>query len=160
MNNIYIIIVNIMRDYHNKSWHSTTLKCRAFDLYEIEYSRSKSGRSIIIERINAGLARARSNRTRLGRLRVDESVELAIRQALGRGDKGILQIAGADGGGMSVVQPSPTISGTMANSSPFRRARYQGRRADLEIAEHERYDLTRLDWNVNFASYPLRVLVI
>ena len=48
----------------------------------------------------------------------------------------------------------------MANSSPFRRSRYQGKRADSEIAEHERYDLTRLDWNVNLETYPLGVLVI
>ena len=35
---------------------------------------------------------------------MDESVEQAIRQALGRGDKGILQIAGEMGVGVSVVQ--------------------------------------------------------
>ena len=39
-------------------------------------------RSIIRERINAGLARARSNGKRLGRPRVDPEVEEAIREAL------------------------------------------------------------------------------
>ena len=50
-------------------------------------------RSIIRERINAGLARARANGKRLGRPRVDESVEEGIRQALDRRDKGIGKIA-------------------------------------------------------------------
>ena len=61
-------------------------------------------RSIIRERINAGLARARSNGKRLGRPRVDDSVEQAIRQALRRGNKGIRKIAGEMGVGVSAVQ--------------------------------------------------------
>jgi len=61
-------------------------------------------RSIIRERINAGLAGARSNRKRLGRPKVDESVEQAIRVALSRGDKGIRKIAGEMGVGVSVMQ--------------------------------------------------------
>jgi DNA invertase Pin-like site-specific DNA recombinase len=59
-------------------------------------------RSIIRERINAGLARAKSNGKRLGRPKVDESVEQAIRQALRHGDKGIRKIAREMG--VSVVQ--------------------------------------------------------
>ncbi len=50
-------------------------------------------RSIIRERINAGLVRAKANGKRLGRPRVDPEVEEAIRQALSRGDKGIRNIA-------------------------------------------------------------------
>jgi len=61
-------------------------------------------RSIIRERINAGLARARSNGKKLGRPRGDESVEQAIREALIRGDKGIRKIAREIGVGVSVVQ--------------------------------------------------------
>ncbi len=61
-------------------------------------------RSIIRERINAGLARANANSKKLGRPRVDESVEHAIRDALGRGDKGIRKIAREMGVGVSVVQ--------------------------------------------------------
>jgi len=61
-------------------------------------------RSIIRERINAGLARARSNGKRLGRPKVDPDVEEAIQQALERGDKGIRKIAGELGVGVSVVQ--------------------------------------------------------
>ena len=61
-------------------------------------------RSIIRERINAGLARARSNGKRLGRPKVDPEVEKAIRQALARGDKGMRKIAREMGVGVSVVQ--------------------------------------------------------
>ena len=60
-------------------------------------------RSIIRERINAGLARARSNGKRLGRPRVDESEEQAIQDALRQGDKGIRKIAWELGVGVSVV---------------------------------------------------------
>ncbi len=58
-------------------------------------------RSIIRERINAGLARARSNGKRLGRPRVDESVEQAIREALSKGGKGMRKIARELGVGVS-----------------------------------------------------------
>ncbi len=61
-------------------------------------------RSIIRERISAGLARAKANGKRLGRPRVDDSVEQAIRDALRRGDKGIRKIAGEMRVGVSVVQ--------------------------------------------------------
>ena len=61
-------------------------------------------RSIIRERINAGLARARSNGKKLGRPKVDDSVEQAIRDALRRRDKGIRKIAREMGVGVSVVQ--------------------------------------------------------
>ena len=61
-------------------------------------------RSIIMEPINAGSARTKSNGKRLGRPRVDESVEQAIRQALSQGDRGIRQIAGEMGVGVSVGQ--------------------------------------------------------
>ena len=50
-------------------------------------------RSIIRERINAGLPRAKSNGKRLGRPRVDDTVEQAIREALRRNDKGMRKIA-------------------------------------------------------------------
>ena len=61
-------------------------------------------RSIIRERINAGLARAKANGKRLGRPKVDPEVEEAIRQTLRRGDKGMRKIAREMGVGVSVVQ--------------------------------------------------------
>ena len=62
------------------------------------------GRSIISERNNAGLPRAKTNGKRLGRPRVDESVEVAIPQALKRRDKGMRRIAREMEVGVSVVQ--------------------------------------------------------
>ena len=61
-------------------------------------------RSIIRERIGAGLARAKANGKRLGRPKVDPEVEEAIRVALGKGDKGMRKIAREMGVGVSVVQ--------------------------------------------------------
>jgi DNA invertase Pin-like site-specific DNA recombinase len=50
------------------------------------------------------LARARANGKRLGRPTVGPEVEMAIRMALRRGDKGIRKIARELGVGVSVVQ--------------------------------------------------------
>lgn len=61
-------------------------------------------RSIIRERINAGLERTRANGKRLGQPRVDPEVKEAIRDTLERGDKGIRKIAREMGVGVSVVQ--------------------------------------------------------
>ena len=60
-------------------------------------------RGIIRERVNAGLARARQNGTKLGRRRVKPSVEATIRELRAKGD-GILKIAKTLGVGTSVVQ--------------------------------------------------------
>src|ERR1700723_1585421 len=60
-------------------------------------------RGIIRERVNAGLARARENGTKLGRRRVKPSVEATIRELRAKGD-GILKIARTLGVGTSVVQ--------------------------------------------------------
>jgi DNA invertase Pin-like site-specific DNA recombinase len=60
-------------------------------------------RGIIRERINAGLARARANGTKLGRHPVKPAVEALIRQLRAKGD-GILKIGRKLGIGTSVVQ--------------------------------------------------------
>src|SRR5271154_2836514 len=60
-------------------------------------------RGIIRERVNAGLARARANGTKLGRRRVKPSVEASIRELRAKGD-GILKIGRTLGVGTSVVQ--------------------------------------------------------
>src|SRR5471030_210279 len=60
-------------------------------------------RGIIRERVNAGLARARANGTKLGRRRVQLSVEARIVELRAKGD-GILKIARTLGVGTSVVQ--------------------------------------------------------
>lgn len=73
-------------------------------------------RSIIRERINAGLARARSNGKKLGRPKVDPEVEEAIRQALERGNKGMRKIAREMAIGVSVVQRISSVLSKMGNT--------------------------------------------
>jgi DNA invertase Pin-like site-specific DNA recombinase len=60
-------------------------------------------RGIIRERVNAGLARAKANGTKLGRRRVKPSVEARILELRASGD-GILKIGKKLGIGTSVVQ--------------------------------------------------------
>jgi DNA invertase Pin-like site-specific DNA recombinase len=60
-------------------------------------------RGIIRERVNAGLARARANGTKLGRRRVKPSVEKRIRD-LHKAGMGMLKIGREVGVGTSVVQ--------------------------------------------------------
>jgi len=60
-------------------------------------------RGIIRERVNAGLARAKANGTKLGRRSVKPSVEACIRQLRAEG-MGILKIGRTLGVGTSVVQ--------------------------------------------------------
>jgi DNA invertase Pin-like site-specific DNA recombinase len=60
-------------------------------------------RGIIRERVNAGLARAKANGTKLGRRPVKPSVEARIRE-LRAGGMGILKIGRTVGVGTSVVQ--------------------------------------------------------
>jgi DNA invertase Pin-like site-specific DNA recombinase len=62
-------------------------------------------RAMIQERVRAGLARAKAEGRQLGRPRVDEKVEAAIRKALERKDRsGMLKIAKELGVGTSTVQ--------------------------------------------------------
>jgi DNA invertase Pin-like site-specific DNA recombinase len=68
-------------------------------------------RGIIRERVNAGLARARANGTKLGRRPVKPAVEARIRQLRAKGD-GILKIGKKLGIGTSVVQ---RVVGTMGS---------------------------------------------
>jgi DNA invertase Pin-like site-specific DNA recombinase len=58
---------------------------------------------IIVERINAGLARARAQGKKLGRPRVDDSTEREIRKMLTKGI-GKLKISRTLGVGVSTVQ--------------------------------------------------------
>jgi DNA invertase Pin-like site-specific DNA recombinase len=60
-------------------------------------------RGIIRERVNAGLARAKANGTKLGRRRVEPEVEVQILELKAAGD-GILRIGRKLGIGTSVVQ--------------------------------------------------------
>jgi DNA invertase Pin-like site-specific DNA recombinase len=60
-------------------------------------------RSIIVEGMNAGLARARAQGKELGRPRVDDSIEADIRKML-RAGTGKLKITKTLGVGISTVQ--------------------------------------------------------
>jgi DNA invertase Pin-like site-specific DNA recombinase len=79
-------------------------------------------RAMIVERVNAGLKRARAAGKVLGRPRIDASTETSIRKALAKGDKGILKIAAEFGGG------SGTVQRIKAEAQPTAVARSNGRR--------------------------------
>jgi DNA invertase Pin-like site-specific DNA recombinase len=64
---------------------------------------SELERALIVERVNAGLQRARAQGKRLGRPRVPAATEAAIRASLAAGT-GILKTAREHGVGSSVVQ--------------------------------------------------------
>jgi DNA invertase Pin-like site-specific DNA recombinase len=61
-------------------------------------------RAMIVERVNAGLKRAKASGKILGRPRIDAGVEANIRTALAKGNKGILKIAAEFGVGSGTVQ--------------------------------------------------------
>ena len=61
-------------------------------------------RAMIRERVNAGLARARSQGTKLGRPRIDLATETAIRKALKAGGVGIRKLAVLNNVGTGTVQ--------------------------------------------------------
>src|SRR5690348_12519714 len=61
-------------------------------------------RAMIVERVNAGLKRAKAAGKVLGRPRIDARTEADIRTALVKGDKGILKIAAEFGVGSGTVQ--------------------------------------------------------
>lgn len=94
--------LGIERYLHQQGMDTTTPAGKA--MFQMCGVFAEFERSIIRERINAGLVRAKANGKRLGRPRVDPEVEEAIRQALSRGDKGIRNIARELGVGVSVVQ--------------------------------------------------------
>ena len=60
-------------------------------------------RDMIVQRVNAGLARARANGVTLGRPKIDKQTEEAIRKAIAKGDKGKHKIAAECGVGSGTV---------------------------------------------------------
>jgi DNA invertase Pin-like site-specific DNA recombinase len=61
-------------------------------------------RSMIQERVRAGLARAKAEGTRLGRPKIDDKTEEAIRRALNKKDRpGVRKIAAELGVGVGTV---------------------------------------------------------
>lgn len=86
---------------HQQQVDSGTVAGREF--FHMAGIFAKFERSIIVERINCGLARAKAEAKQLGRPRVSDDTELAIRNLLMKGT-GKLKIARALGVGVSTVQ--------------------------------------------------------
>ena len=72
-------------------------------LFQVTGAFAEFERSMIQQRVNAGLARARAQGKRLGRPKIDEKTEWAICQALATG-QGILKTAAQFGVGSGTVQ--------------------------------------------------------
>ena len=73
-------------------------------VFQVTGAFAEFERSLIKQRVKAGLDRARSQGKRLGRPRTDPKTETAIRAALAAGGKGILKIAAEFGVGSGTVQ--------------------------------------------------------
>jgi DNA invertase Pin-like site-specific DNA recombinase len=73
-------------------------------LFQITGAFAEFERSMIRQRVNAGLARARAQGKRLGRPRIDKKTEHAVRVALTSGTMGMLKIAAAFSVGSGTVQ--------------------------------------------------------
>ena len=73
-------------------------------LFHISGAFAEFERNMIRQRINAGLARARSQGKKIGRPQIDAKTEAAIREALASGKQGMLKIAAAFGVGSGTVQ--------------------------------------------------------
>jgi DNA invertase Pin-like site-specific DNA recombinase len=73
-------------------------------LFQITGAFAEFERSMIRQRVHAGLARARAQGKKLGRPQVDPKTEEGIRDALASGKMGMLKIAAAFGVGSGTVQ--------------------------------------------------------
>jgi DNA invertase Pin-like site-specific DNA recombinase len=87
---------------HQQALDTTTPAGRA--MFQMCGVFAEFERAMIVERVNAGLKRARAAGTVLGRPRIDGGTEQLIRKALAQGDKGILKIASEIGVGSGTVQ--------------------------------------------------------
>jgi DNA invertase Pin-like site-specific DNA recombinase len=87
-------------------------------LFQITGAFAEFERTMIRQRVNAGLARARAQGKRLGRPAIDAKTERGIRDALSAGQMGMLKIAAAFGVGSGTVQrikremAAPAVAGT------------------------------------------------
>lgn len=73
-------------------------------VFQVTGAFAEFERSMIKQRVKAGLDRARAQGTRLGRPKLDHKKERAIRAALAAGGKGMLKIAAEHGVGSGTVQ--------------------------------------------------------
>jgi DNA invertase Pin-like site-specific DNA recombinase len=84
-------------------------------LFAVTGAFAEFERDMIVYRVNAGLARARGRGVQLGRPRIDEKIESAIRKAVAKGDKGKHKIAAEFGVGSGTVA---RIKAEMGASAP------------------------------------------
>jgi DNA invertase Pin-like site-specific DNA recombinase len=87
---------------HQQGLDTTTPAGRA--MFQMMGVFAEFERAMIVERVNAGLKRAKAAGKVLGRPRIDARTEADIRTALVKGDKGILKIAAEFGVGSGTVQ--------------------------------------------------------
>jgi len=72
-------------------------------LFAVTGAFAEFERDMIVQRVNAGLDRARANGVALGRPKIDERLEASIRRAIAKGDKGKHKIAAEFGVGSGTV---------------------------------------------------------
>ena len=72
-------------------------------LFAVTAAFAEFERDMIVQRVNAGLARAKAKGVTLGRPRIDWKTEAAIRKAISKGDKGKHKIAALFGVGSGTV---------------------------------------------------------
>lgn len=72
-------------------------------LFAVTGAFAEFERDMIVQRVNAGLDRARAKGVTLGRPRIDEKTEAAIRKAIAKGEKGKHKIAAEFGVGSGTV---------------------------------------------------------
>lgn len=72
-------------------------------LYAVTGAFAEFERDMIVQRVNAGLARAKAKGVTLGRPRIDGKTEAAIRRAIAKGDRGKHKLAAQFGVGSGTV---------------------------------------------------------
>jgi DNA invertase Pin-like site-specific DNA recombinase len=87
---------------HREAVDTTTPSGKA--MFQMSAVFAEFERSMIQERVKAGLERARANGKTLGRPTIDKEKEAAIRADLRAGRAGIVKLAGLHGVGVSTVQ--------------------------------------------------------
>jgi DNA invertase Pin-like site-specific DNA recombinase len=99
LSDLHVLKVDLF--LHQQGLDTTTLSGRA--MFQMLGVFAEFERSMIQERVRAGLARARANGTVLGRPRISATMEGAIRKALANGT-GIRKVAAALAVGVGTVQ--------------------------------------------------------
>ena len=95
--------VRLVTAAHTFSRHFDRANVASKLLFAVTGAIAEFERDMIVQRVNAGLARARANGVTLGRPKIDKQIEEAIRKAIAKGDKGKHKIAAECGVGSGTV---------------------------------------------------------